>query len=288
MFLIIRKISRLVIRSILGVRAERSAHIFFHRVLRLCDKFHVPEEKVTKRLLAAICRDSASIIDVGANVGRYTWFFKKNSKSSAPIYSFEPNPSAFFMLEASHRENQSRVVCLNHALGSEDANLALEIPKDEYSNECTSRGWLSRESQSILAKGAVIVAVHTLDNLWKSQRIALQYPIFMKIDVEGFETSVLRGAQAMLNHFKPTIYFEHEARHCVRAGETPGSVFKLLQSQGYFIYALKKSCYETIDFPDDSISNYFAVHNEHVARFSAWQGNPPPFIEGLDSKVELF
>ena len=60
----------------------------------------------------------------------------------------------------------------------------------------------------------------------------------IKIDVEGHELSVLKGALSTIRRVKPSIIVESEARHHPSA---PGSVFEILKSEGYDGFFIHKA-----------------------------------------------
>ena len=71
------------------------------------------------------------------------------------------------------------------------------------------------------------VDADTLDHqLEQAGRIA-----FVKVDVEGHELAVFRGAERTLSAHRPTLLFECESRHL--AGRSPHEVFAFLKSLGY-------------------------------------------------------
>ena len=64
----------------------------------------------------------------------------------------------------------------------------------------------------------------------------IKEPVFIKIDVEGFEQEVLKGLKNTLIEFKPTIIFEHSLYRLNERGHRKDSVTNYLESLGYKIY----------------------------------------------------
>ena len=130
--------------------------------------------------LLHVLRDDDLFIDVGANVGSYT--ILACSAIGANGYAFEPVPGTYKRLIDNIRLNhlENRVKCLNIGVGSEKGNIAFTSDMD------TTNHALASGEQS---DNAISVEVSTLDAV-----LGEESPSLMKIDVEGYETPVLKGA----------------------------------------------------------------------------------------------
>ena len=120
-------------------------------------------------------------VDVGANVGSYTAL--ACAARGARGYSFEPVPTTYKRLLDNVRLNDltSRVVSLNIGLSDADGELLFTT-----SENCTNHVVPAGEA----VVGATRVEVRPLDRVLESRS-----PNMIKIDVEGFETLVIKGAQ---------------------------------------------------------------------------------------------
>lgn len=134
--------------------------------------------------LLHLLREDDLFVDIGANVGSYTVLAAQVRRARG--VSIEPVPATFRQLRANLLVNDivSRVEALNLGVGSESGVLNFTSGLDTV-NHVLSRG----ESCS----DCIAVPVQTLDSL-----LAGRSPILMKIDVEGFETCVIEGAQNTL------------------------------------------------------------------------------------------
>ena len=130
-------------------------------------------------------RDSDIFVDIGANVGSYTLLAA--SEIGSKTISIEPVPKTFEILEANISINkiQSKVDAFNVGLGSEKGQLKFTKSLDTMNHVVVGE-----------SKNTIDVSIVTFDNL-----IKIQQPTFIKIDVEGFETEVLKG---MANALKDT------------------------------------------------------------------------------------
>jgi len=135
-------------------------------------------------LLHYLRRDEL-FVDVGANVGSYT--ILAGAVCGARVVAFEPIATTFARLVANVRLNglEGRVECVPRAAGARAGHLRITASQDT-TNHVLARGEDDREN--------VEVAVEALDS-----RLAGRSPGLLKIDVEGFETEVLRGATGVIS-----------------------------------------------------------------------------------------
>lgn len=133
-------------------------------------------------------RSDDTFIDIGANAGAYTVLASK--LCGARTYSFEPIPSTFNRLLDQVNLNAigEFTVCMNVGLGDKRGKVNFTL-----NNDTTNKVAVSSYSGE-----TVEVEVMTLDDV----RIDLSGSAFVKIDVEGFEMQVLRGAEKTLRDEK--------------------------------------------------------------------------------------
>ncbi|HEY4215958.1 MAG TPA: FkbM family methyltransferase [Gemmatimonadaceae bacterium] len=158
------------------------------------------------------------VVDVGANVGIYTHAL---AKRGAAIEAFEPQPWCAEVLRA-YASGNSHIRVHNIALGAADASVVLRVPIVD--------GRLQRGSASLVETDmttpaeTIDVDVRTLDSFGFDRVRA------MKIDVEGAELGVLRGAAETIARGHPLLLVEIEQRH--HAGSID-PVFAEIESMGY-------------------------------------------------------
>jgi len=154
-------------------------------------------------------------VDVGANIGVYT---TRYSAAFANTRAIEPNPATFHILKANVAlARASNVVTLSTACSDHPGTAPLAVPTDGM------LGWSRLGSGGHWRSYAVDVPVDTLDSLvlkaGLKQRVAL-----LKIDVEGYEPKVVRGASRTLIDDGPIVLYEvldsqsaRECAECLRA-----------------------------------------------------------------------
>jgi FkbM family methyltransferase len=134
--------------------------------------------------LLHVLRPGDVLADVGANAGSYTLLAAVVCGST--VHAFEPVPETFRRLEANVALNaiESRVRRHNVAVGAEPGELAFTTSLDTM-NHALGPGDVD--------EGAVRSRVVTLDDAMNGE-----HPTALKIDVERFESDVLRGATECL------------------------------------------------------------------------------------------
>ena len=148
---------------------------------------------------------SPTLLDVGANVGRYSTSFLE-SFPHGQVFAFEPHPKNF---EAITKVlSQPRFTAINAAVGSRCG----ELPLYDYADERAGSSHASLTSKVITdfyraATRAITVPVTTLDHYCEQQSITAID--LLKIDVEGHELDVLHGAKSLIEAGRiPIIQFE--------------------------------------------------------------------------------
>jgi FkbM family methyltransferase len=130
--------------------------------------------------LLHVLRPADLFIDIGANAGSYTILACKAVGANG--YAFEPIPATYRRLQENTRLNhlEDRVVCQNIGLGD-----APGIVRFTDSLDTVNHALANGESDF----AAIDVQIRTLDGIMKDEA-----PSLIKIDVEGYETPVLKGA----------------------------------------------------------------------------------------------
>jgi FkbM family methyltransferase len=174
-------------------------------------------------LLPQLVRRDANAVDVGGNTGLYAYYLSKLVKV---VHVFEPNPICLGQLERVRRRN---MVIHDVALSDHRGEATMRFdPGNEGVGTIEERNRLDNNAgiKSIVER---IVTVCPLDDLHLTD-IA-----FMKIDVEGHEPSVLRGATELIGREKPVLLIEIERRHNSTAFE---EVEDVLAPLGYSSWRL--------------------------------------------------
>ena len=140
-------------------------------------------------------------MDVGANIGLTACVL---SQFASTVHAFEPHPAVYATLVKNVTENNlAQVKVHNCAIGAEPGTVRFAGG--------SAYGFVSED-------GAHEVAVETVDDFVKAN--AIERVDFIKIDVEGFEPNVLKGACATIERFNPIIYMEFNSWALLSQGRT--------------------------------------------------------------------
>jgi FkbM family methyltransferase len=184
--------------------------------------------------LSQFVRPGAICFDVGAAYGMYTFPLSRLAGPAGQVHSFEPLPVPYRILEAGRRATGARNVRLtNAAVGSSMGWRRLILP---YRFGLPIHGWAHlqeglKHPGRFTVTRTLEVAVHTVDRVCELREISRVD--FMKVDVEGFEPEVLKGAERTIQQHRPTLLLEIEDRHLGKYGTTSAEVAGSLIERGY-------------------------------------------------------
>lgn len=211
---------------------QRTATVFGSRIdLDLRDLLQreiylgVFEPKETSWALAWL-RPGMTFVDVGANVGYYTLLAAHRVAQSGRILAVEPGPYAYQRLcETVNRNGLDQVRTLQVALGEQSCTLPLYVPPEASRN-------YSPTMVPHASGTAVDTVVRTLDDCleeWGVETVDL-----LKLDVEGFEPAVLRGARRALAQGRiGAVLCEFNDYWLREAGASPMALYQTLTATGF-------------------------------------------------------
>jgi FkbM family methyltransferase len=192
------------------------------------------EPHVWPRVMSEI-RRADTIIDVGAHVGLYTVAFGKRVGPEGRVIAFEPDPENFELLR--------QQISLNNLDGLVEPRQVAVADHDGLTQFAVGR---SVESHIVTEGGnGVSIEGCRLDSVYSDSRIDI-----VKIDVEGFEEKVLRGAEKLLSdeERKPRVMFiEVHPYNWHLCGTTTESLIYRLKRCGYEVYDLQNEPVSKID-----------------------------------------
>jgi FkbM family methyltransferase len=155
------------------------------KMAQLFERFVHPQEDELEILEKYLDGESV-FLDIGANIGTITMPMAKIAKT---VLAFEPVPVNVDLLEENKKLNNSEnVQIFPVALGATAGLVGLE-----------AQGAAETGTYSVRGEGNIPLV--TLDSLSTS-------PTVIKLDVEGYEIDVLKGARETLKKYKPVILFE--------------------------------------------------------------------------------
>jgi FkbM family methyltransferase len=191
-------------------------------------------ERGTLEVMRAILRPGDCYVDAGANIGTMALWAAKLVGPSGGVYCFEPEPEVYAVLAHNIALNKlEHVHAFNCALGSNAGTATI------YRAPRQNRGSATLSTGGVSALGSE-VRVLTLDEVVASERIG---PIrLLKVDVEGWELEVLKGAANLLADaaHAPALCLEYSRETHDRRHEAAADVYSWLRSiNRYQVYKLK-------------------------------------------------
>lgn len=173
-----------------------------------------------------------NIIDVGANIGLYSLYAKHLPKSQ--FYSFEPIKFAYNILNDN--------IKLNNITNINTYNIGLSNKKGkEILNVCMSNEGLSTMGTNPLrfdiSKDSISIEVEidTIDNIFFNNNVKVD---FIKIDTEGYEYFILKGAEQTIKKYKPIIQLEFNEINMKQCNITPKQLYNYITELEYKILNL--------------------------------------------------
>jgi FkbM family methyltransferase len=204
-----------------------------------------------------------TVIDIGANIGYFSCLFARLVGSGGKVISFEPEPDNFKWLNKNIQENHySCIEANNLALADKEGSLDLYV------------GEVSQTTSSFIEDNIVYenhvdkVPVKTakLDDFLEQQ--AVDSVDFIKIDVQGFEETVFRGAQKTLSSAHISMIMEFWPYGLKKAGTNVDQLLSTLEGFNFSIYKLdeknadlhktsREEIMSSIDYDDRHYLNLF-------------------------------
>ena len=179
-----------------GPRLALAGDRYITRSLEVYGEFSASEWA----LLAQLVKPGMTVVEVGANIGTHSVPLAR-ACAPGPLYLFEPQQRVFQILCANLALNEVKNAIAYPEASGEAAGLVV-IPPLDYGAEFNFGG-VSVHEEGEGAWGLKVRAT-PLDSL----DLAACHVI--KIDVEGFEAQVLRGAAATIAKHRPVLYVEND------------------------------------------------------------------------------
>lgn len=210
------------------------------------------EDRDTMETFCSWLTPEAVLYDLGANVGYYA-FMANRYISKGTIYSFEPLPANIEVFKTHLQLNKgmmanNNIELLPYAVADTDKDVAFS------NNDNAIEG--NTYIESVMHTGSsknLVVKCFSIDSLLEQ---GYKKPDVLKIDVEGAEYDVLRGAEKTLRRFTPNILL---ATHDCHLPGVQKQCVGFLQNLGYELTKLK-SHNKVIDGLDD----YIAIHSSKI------------------------
>lgn len=191
-------------------------------------------EPATADLIARFLKPGMVFLDIGAHIGEYVLLGARTVGADGEVHAFEPSPCTFRLLEENVRRNRlGNVLLHNVALAESDGARPFEVCTEPSLSSFQKEGDHSRQRR---VTRVVQVLCMCLDTFVGGYERTVD---LVKIDVEGAELLVFRGAEGVLRRPKeesPVWIFECEPQNYAEFGYKPADLFELLRRHGYELY----------------------------------------------------
>jgi FkbM family methyltransferase len=162
-------------------------------------------------LVLKLLKPGFHVVDVGANIGYYVLLFRKGIGPAGKVVAIEPSPENLpeLLLNVERNSLDKNVEIIEAAVGALTGTAGLQ--RGINSGITSDNG------------AAYVVRLDTLDNLIGGR------VDFIKIDVEGFELFVLKGATHIISECRPILFVEIHPVQMRPHGISPIDVFRQLR-----------------------------------------------------------
>ncbi|MBM4131991.1 FkbM family methyltransferase, partial [bacterium] len=194
-------------------------------------------EAPVQAVVAAELRAGDVVLDVGANIGFLTVLAARLVGPAGRVVAFEPVPANARLVRRNAALNgQRQVQVVEAAAGDHDGTATLVLARH------AGGAALQGAARPPDACGALSVPIVTLDAWLAGHGASLPGPVrLVKIDVEGAEAAVLRGAAALLGEQRPLVLLEVDAGTAAGAEAKYEVCRELLAGHGYRVERLPEA-----------------------------------------------
>ncbi len=200
------------------------------------------------RFMLGFLQPGDVFVDVGANVGVYSLL--ASAVPGVDSWAFEPSSCAFERLRENVSLNalESRVVTRHAAVGAEEGRSSLTTGRDTVNR-------LIRPGEEVESEEVELVSLDAVLGTTAKQSVSL-----VKVDVEGFEEDVLKGAGDLLREVGPVLIVEANDRQAL------AGILRPLGYQRYSYDPRTGQLSETDWFVEGPGNNLLAIRDEGIVR----------------------
>lgn len=215
-------------------------------------------------IITKLIRAGDIVFDVGANFGWYSCHLAQLVGETGKVHIFEPTNVIEDLKRNLSLNNYLKRCELNEAaLGEKYRSEILYIP-----HKLGTAFASLREHSDYGASDEINVSVVRLDDYVSSMKI--EKVDFIKIDAEGAEYQVLKGARNVLKNYSPVIMMELQDIHTKYFNYSPEEVINYIKDLDYHLYEINDkeigSVEKVTSFRNTSNYNFLAIKNDNILR----------------------
>ncbi len=208
----------------LGIAMDLGLVDHIERELRLKDEWDRP----VKTALMEVLKPGDAFLDLGANIGYFTLLASKLVGPTGTVIAVEPSIRALRKLTHHLWLNQcDNVLLLSCAAGDDWRRVSLGLANESNigGSALLTPGESNRRIEPAL--------LAPLDELLQSTELKLR---LIKLDLEGFELSALRGCRRLIERFRPLIMCEVTEKLLQKYGHSANELILFFQELGYELH----------------------------------------------------
>lgn len=205
-------------------------------------------EAETVRCYSSLLRSGDIVLDIGANIGAHTLPLAVSVGANGSVIAFEPTDYAFEKLRRNVAANPSiadRIQCVQAMLVDVDCD---QMPPPKYSSWplAAARG-AHPEHRGALMR-CVRAQATTLDAILEA--MSIDRVDCIKLDIDGDETKMLRGAKRTLDRWRPTVIMELAPYVLEEHGSSIEELLDILRERRYELTTLDRGRRISMDASD--------------------------------------
>jgi FkbM family methyltransferase len=211
------------------INIDTSSSIEYHILFRGC---HEPE---IVNLIRRVVRSGDVCLDIGANVGAHTLVMAQAAGPKGRVVAVEPHPRIGERLLQNLALNRLDQVTVVRAAISDNDGTADFFGFGEDAFEQGISSFLPDKDATEK------MTVRTISGPTLQKEIGLSRCDFLKIDVEGFESVVLKELSDLIGAHRPFIICEYRKQHWQKFGHSLQLVLDRFAALGYRLYYIRKN-----------------------------------------------
>lgn len=173
------------------------------------------------------------VYDIGANIGLHSLYLSNMIGPEGRCYSFEPTKGTFDSLNENVKLNGfTNIETLNLALSDKEETLQIYKSTNGYDAWNSLGGFQKIGNNQYDLENVSCIPMDRFLELHPEVR----HPDFLKIDTEGWELHVLRGAYNLLKNEAPVIMMEYAQRNLNLTNTKQSDLYDYLSTLGYTLY----------------------------------------------------
>ncbi len=219
-------------------------------------------EPGTARFVMDFLKPGMTFWDIGAHIGEYSLLASTRVGALGRVEAFEPRPDIFTFLSRNVAENGLENVALHRHAAADSVGFADLSLHPEPSMSAIAQNHSSRETPTVRVPTVSLDHFHLLQG---------RVPHLVKVDVEGAERMILRGAPFLLGlppDRAPVWVMEYDPENCANFGYAAAEILQVFAETGHSTFWLSaegKLC-PTSSSPPRARTNNIVASKRSLAR----------------------